>query len=152
MRRQPVIVHTPAYARPLEVRTRIARDLEAVGLKATRQRMVVAEVLLAGPRHMTAEQILDELEQVGLRVSKATVYNTLKALTEHGLVRQINLGDGHSVYDSTTTPHHHFHHLDTGELTDIPPDQIAFSRLPALPSDSEATSVEVVIRVRRPKR
>lgn len=132
-----------------EARARIAKRLEAHGLKATRQRMQVAGILLSGPRHLTAERILAELRQSRVRVSKATVYNTLKAFCAHGLVRQVNLGDGHAVYDSTTVPHHHFHDLQTGELTDIGPGEIEFLRLPPLPEGTEAASVEVVIRVRR---
>lgn len=110
--------------------------------------MLVASVLLKAPRHVTAEQILHELKANGRRVSKATVYNTLKVLTAHGLIRQINLGGDHSVYDSTSTPHHHFHNVDTGELVDILPGEVDLRRLPALPEGTEATSVEVVIRIR----
>ncbi len=133
----------------IQVRTRIARELEAHGLKPTRQRMLIATVLLRGPRHLTAEQILLELKAGGRRVSKATVYNTLKALGEHGLIRQISLGSDHSVYDSTCTPHHHFHNVDTGELLDIRPEEVDFLKLPPAPEGTEAASVEVVIRVRR---
>ena len=116
------------------------------GLKPTDQRVRVAEILMSQPTHMTAEQILATLRQGGDKVSKATVYNTLKVLAECGLVRQIHLDPERSVYDSTRAPHHHFHDLDTCELLDIPPQDIAFSRFPALPEGMEAESVEVGIR------
>jgi Fur family iron response transcriptional regulator len=138
----------PAIPEP-EVRARIARDLETHGLKATRQRMLVAGLLLDRPRHLTAEQILSQLKADGLRVSKATVYNTLKALTGHGLVRQINLRGDHSVYDSTCTPHHHFHDEETGELFDIAPGEVEFMKLPPPPDGKEPTGVDVVVRIRR---
>jgi len=127
----------------------IARELDSRGLKPTAQRLRVASVLMSAPAHMTAEQILDELRRRGSRVSKATVYNTLKALAQHGLVRQIHLDSERSVYDSTRVPHHHFHDIETGELVDIAPDEIAFSRFPQLPEGTEAAAVEVVIRIRR---
>jgi Fur family transcriptional regulator, iron response regulator len=139
---------TPALA-PAELRERIARQFVSHGIKGTPQRVLVASILLKAPRHLTAEQILLELKSSGRRVSKATVYNTLKVLSEHGLIRQINLGGDHSVYDSTCTPHHHFHNIDTGELVDIGPEEVDLQRLPALPEGTEATSVEVVIRIRR---
>ncbi len=132
-----------------ELRERIARQFASQGLKETPQRMLVASILLKAPRHLTAEHILLELKAGGRRVSKATVYNTLRVLSDHGLIRQINLGGDHTVYDSTCTPHHHFHNIDTGELVDISPEEVDLQRLPALPEGTEATSVEVVIRIRR---
>ena len=74
---------------------------------------------------------------------------TLKVLADTGLVRQIHLDPERSVYDSTRTPHHHFHNLETGELRDIQPDEIAFSRFPALPEGMEAEAIEVVVRLRK---
>jgi Fur family iron response transcriptional regulator len=131
------------------LRHRIARELESHGLKGTPQRLLVAQLLLKAPRHLTAEQILKELTQAGHRVSKATVYNTLNTLAAHGIIREINLGGDHAVYDSTSTPHHHFHNVDTGELVDIRPEELDLAHLPALPEGTEALGVEVVIRVRR---
>jgi Fur family transcriptional regulator, iron response regulator len=127
----------------------IVQQLEMHGLKPTDQRVRVAEILLAAPTHMTAEQILAAVRRGGERVSKATVYNTLKVLAQHGLVRQIHLDPERCVYDSTRAPHHHFHDLETGELRDIDPADIAFSRFPTLPEGMEAEAVEVVIRLRR---
>lgn len=130
-------------------RDRIVQQLHLHGLKPTHQRVRVAEILMAAPTHMTAEQILAAIRQGGERVSKATVYNTLKVLAQRGLVRQIHLDPERSVYDSTILPHHHFHDLETGELHDIDPDDIAFSRFPTLPEGMEAEAVEVVIRLRK---
>ena len=130
-------------------REQIMQQLQAHGLKPTAQRLRVAEVLLSAPAHLTAEQIIGKLRSGGERVSKATVYNTLNALAARGLVRQINLDPTRSVYDSTRVPHHHFHDLESGELFDIDPSDIAFSRFPALPEGMEAEGVEVVIRLRR---
>ena len=130
-------------------REAIAQQLELHGLRATGQRVRVAEILMSAPTHMSAEQILAIVRQGGERISKATVYNTLKALAGCGLVRQIHLDPERSVYDSTRAPHHHFHDLETGELRDIDPNDIAFSRFPSLPEGMEAEAVEVVIRLRR---
>lgn len=140
---------TPEYSPGTSTRDRIVQQLHEHGLKPTHQRVRVAEILMAAPTHMTAEQILAAIRRAGERVSKATVYNTLKVLAQRGLVRQIHLDPERSVYDSTITPHHHFHDLETGELRDIDPNDIAFSRLPALPEGMEAEAVEVVIRLRR---
>ena len=130
-------------------RDRIIQQLHLHGLKPTHQRVRVAEILMAAPTHMTAEQILAEIRRGGERVSKATVYNTLKVLAQRGLVRQIHLDPERSVYDSTIVPHHHFHDLETGELRDIDPNDIEFSRFPTLPEGMEAEAIEVVIRLRK---
>ncbi|MBM0108628.1 transcriptional repressor [Steroidobacter sp. S1-65] len=139
----------PSSNQGTPTRDRIAQQLHLHGLKPTHQRVRVAEILMAAPTHMTAEQILAQIRKGGERVSKATVYNTLKVLAQRGLVRQIHLDPERSVYDSTIVPHHHFHDLETGELKDIDPNDIAFSRFPTLPEGMEAEVVEVVIRLRR---
>jgi len=123
--------------------------LERHGIRPTSQRLRVAEVLLASPRHLSAEQLLASLRQSAGRVSKATVYNTLKLFVNHGLARQIHLDPDRCVYDSTMSPHHHFQNLDTGEMVDIRPEDLEFARLPPLPAGTEIAGVEVVIRVRR---
>jgi Fur family transcriptional regulator, iron response regulator len=127
----------------------VIRLLNEHGLKPTQQRLVVAEVLLAQPTHLSADQILSTLRGSGEQISKATVYNTLSALVECGLVRQIHLDPDRSVYDSTRASHHHFHDVESGALWDIKPEDIAFSRFPPLPEGMETASVEVVVRVRR---
>jgi Fur family iron response transcriptional regulator len=130
--------------------TALARAiLERHGVRPTSQRLRVAELLLVSPRHMTAEQILSSLRLESGHVSKATVYNTLKLFVDQGLARQIHADPERCVYDSTMTPHHHFQDLDTGEMTDIRPEDLAFAKLPPLPPGTEIADVEVVIRLRR---
>ena len=132
-----------------ESRMTVRRTLEAHGIRPTAQRLRMAELLLAAPCHMTAEQVIAALRRSAARVSKATVYNTLKLFVERGLVRQVHLDPDRSVYDSTREPHHHFQNLDTGEMIDIRPEDLAFARMPSLPPDTEIAGVDVVIRVRR---
>ena len=134
---------------PQDSRAGVRRTLEVHGIRATAQRIRLAEVLLAAPCHMTAEQVLAALRRSAARVSKATVYNTLKLFVEHGLVRQVHLDPDRCVYDSTREPHHHFQNLDTGEMIDIRPEDLAFARMPSLPPGTEIAGVDVVIRLRR---
>ena len=122
--------------------------LERNGIRPTQQRVKVAEVLLTAPVHLTAEQLLTTLRQSTSRVSKATVYNTLKLFVDHGLVRQIHVDPERCVYDSAMTPHHHFQNVQTGEMQDIRPDELTLERMPTLPPGTEIDGVEVVIRVR----
>ena len=123
--------------------------LEQHGVRPTSQRLRVAELLLTAPKHLTAEQILASLRQSSGRVSKATVYNTLKLFVDQGLARQIHADPERCVYDSTMTPHHHFQNLETGEMIDIRPEDLSFAKMPPLPPGTEIADVEVVIRLRR---
>lgn len=123
--------------------------LEQHGIRPTAQRLRVAEILLTAPRHLTAEQILASVrESAAGHVSKATVYNTLNLFVGEGLAREIHADPERCVYDSTMAPHHHFQNVDTGEMIDIRPEDLAFARLPELPPGTEIESVDVVIRVR----
>jgi Fur family iron response transcriptional regulator len=123
--------------------------LEQHGIRPTQQRIKVAEILLSAPKHLTADQLLASLREAPGRVSKATVYNTLKLFVDNGLVRQIHLDPERCVYDSSMAPHHHFQNVETGEMIDIGPEELLFAKLPPLPPGTEIDSVDVVIRVRR---
>jgi len=128
---------------------KILRDHDVL---PTSQRLEVAEALLNRPQHLSADQIIDKLHRSGSSVSKATVYNTLKLFSETGLVKEINVDATRRFYDSTTHAHHHFYHVDTGELTDIPADKISILDLPKLPPGTEQDGVEGLIRVRNKTR
>jgi len=121
---------------------------EHCGILATPQRLEVAEILLEKPQHMSADQIIDRLREAGSSVSKATVYNTLNLFGERGIVREVMVDPARKFYDSTTRPHHHFYNVDTGELHDIPDDQVRFSELPPMPEGTRSESIELLIRIR----
>jgi Fur family iron response transcriptional regulator len=126
----------------------IIEKLVQHGVTPTPQRLEVAEILLCRPQHMSADQIIDQLKDCSSGVSKATVYNTLRLFSETGLIKELNVDPIRTFYDSTTHAHHHFYHVDSGELCDIPDDQISISGLPPLPEGTEQESVEVLIRIR----
>ena len=130
------------------LRKDILQKLKQHGVMPTSQRVEVATILLARPQHLSAEQIMDKLKGRGSRVSKATVYNTLKIFSEQGIVKELSLDSSRKFYDATTHSHHHFYHVDSGELSDIPGSQISISGVPRLPNGTEQESVEVLIRVR----
>lgn len=130
-------------------RSEILEKLSELDILATPQRLEIAKILLKEAQHLSAEQLIDRLRAAGSRVSKATVYNTLKLFTEQRLVSECVVDPERRFYDSTTDPHHHFYNVDTGVLTDIPPGTIRFESLPDMPDSSHMESVEVVIRVRQ---
>jgi Fur family iron response transcriptional regulator len=122
--------------------------LRAVGLRPTRQRLALARLLFdGGDRHISAEQLHTEALSSSIRVSLATVYNTLHQFTDAGLLREIVVDAGRSYFDTNTSDHHHFFYEKTGKLCDIPGDLIAVSKVPEAPEGLSISRVEVIVRV-----
>lgn len=122
--------------------------LRAVGLRPTRQRLALVRLLFdEGDRHVSAEQLHAEAQRVGVRVSLATIYNTLNQFTEAGLLREVVVDSGCSYFDTNIGDHHHFFFEDSGQLQDIPGDQVQVSALPAAPAGTAVRRVDVIVRV-----
>ncbi|HRP88119.1 MAG TPA: Fur family transcriptional regulator [Gammaproteobacteria bacterium] len=126
----------------------VAKRLSSHGAKPTTQRLKLAEVVFARPQHLSAEQVLQVARTRGIRVSKATVYNTLNLFVDCGLLRELVVDRDRVYYDSTVHAHHHFYNVDTGEMIDIPAEAVSFAGVPAAPAGTEQDGVEVIIRVR----
>jgi Fur family transcriptional regulator, iron response regulator len=125
----------------------IAR-LKAGGLRPTRQRLALARLLFEGEdRHLTAEQLHSEALAADVRVSVATVYNTLHQFTKVGLLREVVVEPGRSYFDTNVDDHHHFYFEATGDLRDIPSDRLHVDQLPEPPEGTRISRVDVVVRV-----
>ena len=126
------------------------RRLKDAGLRPTRQRLALGKLLFdAGDRHVTAEQLHAEAGSKGIKVSLATIYNTLNQFTESGLMREVVVAPGKSYFDTNIEDHHHFFYEDDGSLKDIPRDAIALAAMPEAPADAEVARVDVIVRLRR---
>lgn len=124
--------------------------LRAAGLRPTRQRLALARLLLnQGDRHVTAEQLHGEASHAGIRVSMATVYNTLHQFTDVGLLREVVVDPGRSYFDTNVSDHHHFYIEDSGELHDIHASGVEVNRLPAPPDGTSVERVDVIVRLRK---
>jgi Fur family iron response transcriptional regulator len=124
--------------------------LKAVGLRPTRQRLALARLLFeAGDRHVTAEQLHGEARAAKVRLSLATVYNTLHQFTAHHMLREVVVAPGRSYFDTNTTDHHHFFCEDDGRLEDIPGDHVALAKLPGPPEGTRLRRVDVIVRIVR---
>ncbi len=121
------------------------------GLRPTRQRLALARLLVGDgkDRHVTAESLFALTGGVGEKVSLATVYNTLRAFCEAGLVNEVVVDGARSYFDTRVENHPHFYWEDTHALTDAPADEVTISALPAAPLGTEIARVDVVIRLRR---
>ncbi len=122
--------------------------LRAAGLRPTRQRLALARLLFDGcDRHISAEQLHNEAVASNIRVSLATVYNTLHQFTGAGLLREIVVDAGRSYFDTNVSDHHHFFYERSGKLCDIPAEMIGVTKIPEAPAGLRISRVEVIVRV-----
>ncbi len=123
--------------------------LEKAGLRVTRQRMMIANLLFAkGDRHVTAEALYAESSVIPYPPSLATIYNTLRDFADKGLVREIALYGGKVWFDTKTGPHFHFYLEDREELFDVPEELIPCFDIPA-PPGTRIAGIDVVIKLER---
>ncbi len=100
-------------------------------------------------RHVTAESLHAASRSGDATVSLATVYNTLRAFCDAGLMREVTVDGAKSYFDTRTDDHPHFYWEDCATLTDAPVGELEIARLPAAPEGAEIAAVDVVIRLRR---
>ena len=93
-----------------EDRFAIFKDhLRRQGLKSTAQRDDIAHVFFAGRGHISVEELYHHVKQVNPHIGYATVYRTMKLLTECGLAVERHFRDGEARYESLAEGHHHDH-------------------------------------------
>jgi len=127
-----------------------AARLKAAGLRPTRQRVELARLLFREhDRHVTAESLAEESARAGIKVSLATVYNTLHQFQAAGLLRQVVVDAARAYFDTNVGDHQHFFVENEGLLIDIPGEEISVSGVPQAPEGLAIERVDVVVRVKR---
>ena len=122
--------------------------IRASGLRPTRQRLLLAELLFGrGHRHATAEMLHVEVVAAGERVSLATVYNTLHQFKRAGLLRELAIDGSKAYFDTNTSNHNHFFYEREGRLVDIPEDSIQVDGVPDAPEGMIISHIDVVVRL-----
>lgn len=137
-------------------RLKAAAWLTGAGLRPTRQRLVLAELLIGDGRnrHVTAEGLHDAAlaraaQTRDAPVSLATVYNTLRAFCAAGLVIEVTVDGTRSYFDTRLDDHPHYYWEEDGLLTDAPNDAVRLAGAPVVPAGARLSRVDVVIRLRR---
>ena len=127
----------------------VLKKLRDVKLRPTKQRILLANLILDGKnKHFTAETIQKEVSRKGHNISLATIYNCLNKFVNVGLLKQIDQQGEVTIFDTNVLHHHHFLNQNTGELTDIEPDEITFSKFPKIPRGFQNGGVEVLIKIK----
>jgi Fur family transcriptional regulator, iron response regulator len=126
----------------------IAHRLRQAGLRPTRQRCSLATLLFGqGDRHVSAEALHEEAVASGVRISLATIYNTLHQFQEAGLLRELAIDGQRSYFDTNTSNHNHFYFEGQGRLIDIPGDTVRVDGVPEAPAGMRISHIDVVVRL-----
>lgn len=130
----------------------LARDgvvslLRQFDISPTRQRVEIAEYLFQCHQHLSADQILEGVTDLGAHVSRATVYNTMGLFSRKGVVREVLIDRERVFYDSNLEDHQHLYNIETGELTDIYDADLIGIAVPNLPDGCKVVATDVVFKV-----
>jgi Fe2+/Zn2+ uptake regulation proteins len=124
------------------------KKIEESGIVPTKQRRILAKILFEkGNRHISAENLFDEVKKEDRKISMATIYNTLKQFTHLGLIREVVVDKNKSMYDTNNKPHYHLYIEDEGKIHDIPTDNINLD-LPSVPACLTLHNIDIIVRVR----
>jgi len=125
--------------------------LSQSGLRPTKQRLRLSEWLFTGEnKHFTAEDLHRDVREGKDAVSLATVYNTLNAFTQAGLLKTVTVDASRVYYDTNTAAHYHFYDEDGHELSDIDSCGIEIKGLPDLPKGTDIDRIDIIIRTKHP--
>lgn len=126
----------------------VAHRLDSAGLRATSKRIALGGLLFDGvDRHVTADDVAAMARTAGVRVSLATVYNTLNQFVAAGLLKRITLDGDRTWFDTNTRVHHHLFYEDHGRLQDVAGDSVRVEGLPHAPPGTVVRSIDVIVRI-----
>ena len=120
------------------------------GLRPTKQRLKICEVLFN--RDKTFHFSINDLTKIlqnnhNEKISLATVYNTVHAFQRKGHLKEINIGNDMSYFDTNTKSHHHFYDKNTKELIDINSQEVEIKKNPTPPGGKKIEDIEVVFKI-----
>mgnify|MGYP006139340627 CR=1 FL=1 len=133
---------------PISDYNKAIRTLQNNNIRPTKQRMILAKLLFEkGRRHVSAEEIFDEVRNDRRKISLATIYNTLKQFTQIGLIREIVVDQNKSLYCTNNESHYHLYIEDEGKIVDIPTKNIDLN-IPVIPACLKLHNIDVIVRIR----
>jgi Fur family transcriptional regulator, ferric uptake regulator len=91
---------------------------QSLGMRLSRQRRSILELLWEAQEHLSARQIYDRLNQQGKEIGHTSVYQNLEALSQQGIIECVERSDGR-LYGHVSDSHSHMNCLDTDQILDI---------------------------------
>ena len=121
--------------------------LRKADIKITRQRVHLAGILFNLPQgHFTAEELHDETKQGNLKVSLATVYNTLKHFSQNGIIKTLQVDSQKTFFDRNTN--HHYHIKSNNIIEDISAEDVNVELSPTkIPRGKKIKSIDLIINL-----
>ena len=117
-------------------------------LKVTNQRIILIKLIFSsGNAHYTAEEVFIKAKKQKIKISLATVYNTLNSFRDNGILNVVKTKSDKIYYDTNLKDHHHFYCEESGELKDIKASNVIISRIPKIPKGKKLSSINVTINV-----
>ena len=133
---------------PLSDFNKAIKTLQKNNIRPTKQRMVLAKLLFEkGRRHISAEELFDEVKDSDRKISLATIYNTLKQFSSIGLIREIVVDQNKSLYCTNNESHYHLYIEDEGKIIDIPTQNIDLN-ISSIPACLKLHNIDVIVRIR----
>ena len=136
----------------MQQKKEIINKLRSSNLRPTKQRIVIAKKLFDRKKtfHFTAETLNKAVNKKrDIRISLATIYNTVEAFKKAGHIREIFTNNSKSYYDTNIKSHHHFYDPDSKKLTDIDYQEVIFNKVPNPPKGKKIKDLEVVISLQK---
>ena len=124
--------------------------LRKSGLRPTKQRIKICEVLFDTDKtfHFTIKELVKIIEnQANIKVSLATIYNTVHAFIKKGYLKEIPLNSSQSYYDTNVRHHHHFFDVEENKLIDIDQDDVDEINIRKKIPGKKIRSVEVIAKI-----
>ncbi|MBD1852672.1 Fur family transcriptional regulator [Leptolyngbya sp. FACHB-711] len=91
---------------------------QSLGMRLSKQRRFILELLWQAKEHLSAREIYDRLNQQGKEIGHTSVYQNLEALSEQGVIECIERSDGR-LYGNISDPHSHVNCIDTNQIMDV---------------------------------
>ena len=136
---------------PISNYNQAIRKLSDNSIRPTKQRMILAKLLFEkGDRHISAEEIYEEVRGEDRKISLATIYNTLKQFTNLGLLKELVIDQNKSIYCTNLDAHYHLYIEDEGKIIDIPKKNIDLN-IPEIPACLNLHNVDIIVRIRTSK-
>ena len=126
------------------------KKLRESGLRPTKQRIKICEVLFNSTEtfHFTIKDLVKIIEnQANIKVSLATVYNTVHAFNKKGYLKEIPINSSQSYYDTNISHHHHFFDEDENKLIDIDQNDVDEVMIKKTIPGKKIKSIEVIAKI-----
>ena len=124
--------------------------LRSSGLRPTRQRLKICQILFDSKEtfHFTIKELAKMIEnQANIKVSLATVYNTIHAFNKKGYLKEISINSSQNYFDTNTSDHHHFYDLNENKLIDLEQGEVESIKIKKTIPGKKIKSVEVLVKI-----